>query len=66
MTIILHRHFRDLGYCNRGMREFCQREKIDWSAFVQNGIDAERLRALNNAMIERAIVHAERAGNGQR
>jgi hypothetical protein len=48
------------------MREMCAREGIDWPDFVKNGITADALRAMNNAMAERVIAHAERLSNGQR
>ena len=65
MTTVLHRHCRELGYCNRGLREWFAREGLDWPAFVKHGLDAEVLRAKHNAMADRAIEHAERTVNGQ-
>ena len=59
MTTITHRHCREAGYCNRGLRELCAREGIDWPDFLRNGIDAVRLRNLNNAMAEKVIALAE-------
>ena len=66
MTIILHRHCRELGYCNRGLREWFTREGMDWPDFVKNGIASDVLRTKSNAMAERAIAHAERVTDGQR
>jgi hypothetical protein len=65
MTIVLHRHCRELGYCNRGLREWFAREGLDWADFLKHGIAAERLRACDNAMAERAIALAEREAHGQ-
>lgn len=65
MTIILHRHCRELGYCNRGLREWFAREGLDWPAFVKHGIDAEVIRQRDNAMAARAIALAERDMHGQ-
>lgn len=65
MTIVLHRHCRELGYCNRGLRDWFAREGLDWPSFVKSGIDAEVLRATHNAMADRAIAHAEGVSNGQ-
>jgi len=65
MTTVLHRHCRELGYCNRGLREWCAREGLDWPSFVKHGLDAEVLRATNNAMAARAIAHAEGEAHGQ-
>lgn len=65
MTLVLHRHCREVGYCNRGLRTLCEREGIDWPDFLRHGIDADRLRALNNAMAQRVIEQAERENDGQ-
>jgi hypothetical protein len=59
MTIVTHRHCRELGYCNRGLREWFVREGLSWSDFLKQGIDAETLRAKNNAMVDRVIARAE-------
>ena len=59
MTIVTHRHCRELGYCNRGMRAWCASEGLDWPEFVKHGIDAEVIRQRDNAMAERAIAKAE-------
>lgn len=64
MTTVLHRHCRELGYCNRGLRLWFAREGLDWAGFLKHGIAADTLRATNNAMAERAIEHAERGANG--
>jgi hypothetical protein len=65
MTTVLHRHCRELGYCNRGLREWFAREGLDWPAFVKHGIAAEELRQRDNAMAERAIARAEKENHGQ-
>lgn len=65
MTIVLHRHCREVGYCNRGLREMAARIGVDWSEFLKHGIEAEALRAAGNAMAERAIYRAEEDSNGK-
>jgi hypothetical protein len=65
VTIITHRHCRELGYCNRGMRQWCERLGLDWGAFLKNGITADELIKTDNAMAKRVIEHAERAQHGQ-
>jgi hypothetical protein len=65
MTIVLHRHCRALGYCNRGLRAWFASEGLDWVAFLKHGIAADILRARENAMAERAIALAERESHGQ-
>lgn len=59
MTTVLHRHFRELGYCNRGLRLMAEKHGIDWAHFLKSGIDADALRALGNAMADRVIARAE-------
>ena len=59
MTIVTHRHCRELGYCNRGLRAWFAREELDWADFVKHGIAADVLRQRDNAMAERAIARAE-------
>lgn len=65
MTVITHRHCRELGYCNRGMRQWCERVGVDWASFLKHGIAADELRKTDNAMAERVIAHAERETHGQ-
>lgn len=64
--IIEHRHLQQLGYCNRGARLFCRLNGIDWVKFLESGIDAEELRATNDAQAIALIEHAAKAAsNGQ-
>jgi len=66
VTTVTHRHFREVGFCNRGLRAEALRHGIDWAGFLKSGIDAQALRALGNAMAERAIARAEKeVQNGQ-
>lgn len=63
---ILHRHIRELGYCNRGARAFFARHGLSWPRFLAEGIDAEQLQRTDDAMAARAIAHARKeAGRGQ-
>lgn len=64
-TIVQHRHMRELGYCNRGAREFFARHGLSWAEFLQQGIEADKLRATGDAMAARVIEHAEGAGAGE-
>ena len=65
MNIILHRHCRELGYCNLGLREWFSREGLDWPAFVKHEIASEVICLRDNAMAERASALAERESHGQ-
>ena len=62
----MHRHCRELGYCNRGLREWFGREGLSWPDFVKHGIDADILRARNNCMADRAVERAEMEQNDGR
>jgi len=59
MTIVTHRHCRELGYCNRGLREWFAREGLDWADFLKHGISSDILRRKDNAMARRAVALAE-------
>ena len=52
----------ELGYCIKGIKEFC-RQNIDFRDLVKNGIDAEVLQKIDNAMavkvVERARLRSE-------
>lgn len=65
MTVVLHRHCRELGYCNRGLREWFARERLDWGGFLKHGLEADILREMNNAMVDKAIALAEWEAHGQ-
>ena len=65
MTTVLHRHLRELGYCNRGSREFFSKHGLDWGRFLKEGIEAEKLLATNDAMAARLVAQAERDQDGQ-
>jgi len=64
MMTVTHRHARDIGYCNRGLRMWFARVGLDWADFLKNGIAADTLRKHNNAMVERVIARAEKDGHG--
>lgn len=47
-------------HCSRGGRDFAARHGIDWLEFVQQGIPAARLLAIDDAMAH-AVVDQARA-----
>jgi len=51
---------RELGYCNRGAREWFARQGLSWADFLAGGIEADKLRATGDAMAERVAEHAEK------
>lgn len=48
--IITMRDIRAAKMCSRGTRAFFQRHGLDWSAFLKNGIPAEKLAATGDPM----------------
>ncbi len=61
--IVKHCDCRTLGYCNKGLRFFFNKNNMDWSDFVKNGIDDSKLIPFNNTMINRAIEQAKKRMN---
>lgn len=58
--IVQHRHIRELGYCNKGARDWFHNHGLDWRAFLEHGIDADKLLATGDAMAEKAVAHAQK------
>ncbi|MCH9691042.1 MAG: hypothetical protein K0U59_03080 [Gammaproteobacteria bacterium] len=54
---------RALGYCNRGAREWFARYHLDWSAFIDRGIEAEYLLATGDAMAKEVVAVAQQRIN---
>lgn len=48
--IVTMRDIRAAKMCSRGARKFFERHGLDWSAFVKQGIPAEKLAATGDAM----------------
>jgi len=53
----------ELGYCIKGIKEFCKRHGIDFRNFVKHGIDEDDLLKTGDAMavkvVERARLRSE-------
>lgn len=68
MTTIYLKHTRAVlgpngrGYCNRGLRAFCERHALDWAHFLENGIDVELVRHIDDEMVRAVIAEAEKDG----
>jgi len=63
-VIITHQHLREIGYCNRGARSFCQTHGYDWQTFLEHGVPLERLLQIDDDMVRRVIEHAEKTAKG--
>lgn len=66
MTRVLHRHIRELGYCNRGARAFCERHGLDWRRFLAEGLPAQQIESTGDAMALKAVERARKEQDGQR
>lgn len=54
--VFLH-HARKLGYCSKGMREFCLKHGLDYSKFIDEGIGSkELLEKTNHDAMSVAVV----------
>jgi hypothetical protein len=58
-------HFRTVpgfgpkpGFCASGGRAWFKRHRLDWSAFVKGGIDAEQLLATGDGLAQALVAHA--------
>ena len=67
MTTVLFEDIRALGYCSRGARAWFAQHSLDYLAFVQDGLPAQTLAALGDALADAAIAQAIRREvlNGQ-
>ena len=56
---------RSISYCSRGTRQWFQSKGLDWSDFLENGIEADKLIQTGDPMAL-AIVEQVRARNGRK
>lgn len=71
MTTVRIKHIRQAGFCASGTRAWFERYNIDYTDFLKNGIDAERILAVGdhfgNVCVEKARAEEQQlkeAGNG--
>lgn len=60
---IYMRHLRALKFCARGSREFFQKHQLDWSKFLREGIERDRLAGTGDAMAIKAAEIADAENN---
>lgn len=64
VVIVRMEHLRELRYCARGVRFFFQRHNLDYTLFLSEGIEAEKLlRVTNN---DGMAVAAVEVANGRK
>ena len=59
MTRVTIQDLRAARYCLAGVRPWFQRHRLSWQDFLVHGIEAERLRATGDALVEPVIAAAE-------
>ena len=67
MTRVTIQDLRAARYCLAGVRPWFQRHGLSWQDFLVHGIEAERLRATGDALVEPVIAAAitrEQANGG--
>ena len=64
MTVVRIRHIQQArvahgGFCAPGVRAWFERHKFNFPDFVRNGIDAEKLLALNDHFGNQVVAKAK-------
>ena len=59
MTRVTIQDLRDARYCLAGVRPWFRRHGLDWQDFLARGVEADRLRATGDALVEPVILVAE-------
>ena len=62
---IRHARSPDLKYCSMGVKKFFDKHGLDMRDFLINGIDSEKLLALDDAMATAVVEVAIKEQNGQ-
>lgn len=57
--VVTIQDLRAARYCLAGVRPWFQRHGLNWQDFLSHGIDAERLRATGDALVDPVIQVAE-------
>lgn len=65
MMIVTYQDAKELNYCNKGLRQFCDTLKIDYQDFKANGIDSELLLSFDDAQCTDLVNHAMNKAKGQ-
>ena len=59
MTRVTIQDLRAARYCLAGVRPWFRRHGLDWQDFLARGVEADRLRATGDALVEPVIRIAE-------
>jgi hypothetical protein len=58
VVIVTMKDVRAIEGCSRGARDFCRRYGIDWTAFLDHGVDARVLEATGQADARQLTAYA--------
>lgn len=53
--IITRTDCHEVFYCSKGIRRFFIKYGLDYSDFLKNGIEADKLSALNDSMADKVL-----------
>jgi hypothetical protein len=59
VTRVTIQDLRDTRYCRAGVRPWFRRHGLNWQDFLAHGIEADRLRATGDALVEPVIKAAK-------
>lgn len=57
-VIVTVNDMRNIEYCSSGAKKFARRHGLNMRSFLENGIPAPDLLALNDAMATEAVIEA--------
>lgn len=61
MSLVTMKHVRQAGMCSSGARKFFESRGLNWSDFLKNGIESEKIVATGDGMALKVVEVA----NGQ-
>jgi len=64
--IVTHEDLRAMTYCNNGARKFFERNNLDWSEFIVNGLHESQFINTGDAMAVQLVEFARERVDGKR
>ena len=58
--IVKHSDLASCRFCNRGARQFFERNGLSWQDFMANGIDSSDLEKFDDAMVRTVVARAQK------
>lgn len=63
--IVKLEHVRQVHFCSRGVRAFCERHNLDWNKFIKEGLPEEVILATGDHMAREVVEAAWAAGKNK-